>query len=148
MRNILTLICLMIFLGATAQDRSIEFEEYDLDNGLHVILHQDNSTKKVRNQPGWFELHASELNDLIEARNSALSSKIARHTRSSVYRLRTCRKNLKSAINRAKNEWIYNNCRNLNDANASRHGTKVCWDKLKTLQKGLIKPKPPLEKMM
>lgn len=47
MRNILTLICLMIFLGATAQDRRIEFEEYDLDNGLHVILHQDNSTPIV-----------------------------------------------------------------------------------------------------
>lgn len=33
--------------GAIAQDRRIDFEEYDLDNGLHVILHQDNSTPIV-----------------------------------------------------------------------------------------------------
>ena len=31
--------------GLSAQN--IEFEEYDLDNGLHVILHQDNSTPIV-----------------------------------------------------------------------------------------------------
>ena len=30
-----------------AQAQNIEFEEYDLDNGLHVILHQDNSTPIV-----------------------------------------------------------------------------------------------------
>lgn len=30
-------------VGATAQT-NIEFEEYDLDNGLHVILHEDHST--------------------------------------------------------------------------------------------------------
>lgn len=30
-------------LGATAQT-NIEFEEYELDNGLHVILHEDHST--------------------------------------------------------------------------------------------------------
>lgn len=32
---------------AYAQERRIEFEEYDMDNGLHVILHQDNSTPIV-----------------------------------------------------------------------------------------------------
>lgn len=30
-----------------AQDLQIEFEEYDLENGLHVILHQDSSTPIV-----------------------------------------------------------------------------------------------------
>lgn len=34
-----------VLLGAKAQN--IEFEEYDLDNGLHVILHQDNGTPIV-----------------------------------------------------------------------------------------------------
>ncbi len=29
--------------GAVSQERRIDFVEYDLDNGLHVILHQDNS---------------------------------------------------------------------------------------------------------
>lgn len=47
MRNTLILACLFSLLGAAAQDRRIDFEEYDLDNGLHVILHQDNSTPIV-----------------------------------------------------------------------------------------------------
>ena len=34
-------------LSASAQERNIEFEEYDLDNGMHVILHEDNSTPIV-----------------------------------------------------------------------------------------------------
>lgn len=35
-------------IGAQAQDkRKIEFEEYDLDNGMHVILHEDHSTPIV-----------------------------------------------------------------------------------------------------
>lgn len=41
------LITLLVTSIAQAQDRRIEFEEYDLDNGLHVILHQDNSTPIV-----------------------------------------------------------------------------------------------------
>lgn len=32
------------FMLTSAWAQNIEFEEYDLDNGLHVILHQDNST--------------------------------------------------------------------------------------------------------
>lgn len=32
---------------AIAQDHHIDFVEYDLDNGMHVILHQDNSTPIV-----------------------------------------------------------------------------------------------------
>lgn len=47
MRNTLSLICIFAMLGAVAQEKRIEFVEYDLDNGLHVILHQDNSTPIV-----------------------------------------------------------------------------------------------------
>ncbi|MEP1093948.1 MAG: pitrilysin family protein [Cyclobacteriaceae bacterium] len=47
MKKLLTLLLFVSFLGANAQDRRIEFEEYDLANGLHVILHQDNSTPIV-----------------------------------------------------------------------------------------------------
>ncbi|MDH7446076.1 M16 family metallopeptidase [Aquimarina sp. 2201CG14-23] len=36
---------LMISISASAQE--VEFTEYDLDNGLHVILHQDNSAPVV-----------------------------------------------------------------------------------------------------
>ena len=43
MRFILTL-CLSAVIGAAAAQRApIKFEEYDLDNGLHVILHEDHS---------------------------------------------------------------------------------------------------------
>ena len=46
MKKIL-IITLLVSTIARSQDRRIEFEEYDLDNGLHVILHQDNSTPIV-----------------------------------------------------------------------------------------------------
>lgn len=34
-------------LNVQAQDKKIEFTEYDLDNGMHVILHQDKTTPIV-----------------------------------------------------------------------------------------------------
>lgn len=44
MRNTLSIFCLLVILGVSAQEKRIDFVEYDLPNGLHVILHQDNST--------------------------------------------------------------------------------------------------------
>lgn len=38
---------LSIVIISAGQARKIEFTEYDLDNGLHVILHQDNTTPIV-----------------------------------------------------------------------------------------------------
>ncbi len=38
---------MLVPIALSAQDRRIAFEEYDLDNGLHVILHQDNTTPIV-----------------------------------------------------------------------------------------------------
>ena len=44
LRKLLTSLFLLAFTTtAFSQANKIEFEEYDLDNGLHVILHQDNS---------------------------------------------------------------------------------------------------------
>ena len=44
-------LTLILFFAAIAllraQGNEIEFTEYDLDNGMHVILHQDNSTPIV-----------------------------------------------------------------------------------------------------
>jgi zinc protease len=40
---LLSFILLTFTASLFAQANKIEFEEYDLDNGLHVILHQDNS---------------------------------------------------------------------------------------------------------
>lgn len=50
MRNfnqLIALACIFVSTGAFAQTPQIKFEEFDLDNGLHVILHQDNSTPIV-----------------------------------------------------------------------------------------------------
>lgn len=48
MKNLLSVFLLMAsMLSVNAQKSKIEFEEYDLDNGLHVILHQDNTTPIV-----------------------------------------------------------------------------------------------------
>lgn len=38
---------MLAFSSSFAQKSNIEFEEYDLPNGLHVILHQDNTTPIV-----------------------------------------------------------------------------------------------------
>lgn len=45
--SILSVLVLWLVYSANAQNTNIEFTEYDLDNDLHVILHQDNSTPIV-----------------------------------------------------------------------------------------------------
>jgi len=49
MKRISLIFIFIIFVSASlfGQARKIEFTEYDLDNGLHVILHKDNSTPIV-----------------------------------------------------------------------------------------------------
>ncbi|MCL2502498.1 MAG: insulinase family protein [Bacteroidales bacterium] len=49
MKKTLFLFVLVFFAGLTAkgQDGQIKFTQYDLPNGLHVILHQDHSTPNV-----------------------------------------------------------------------------------------------------
>lgn len=46
-RSILTIAMLGIAVNMFAQDGQIKFTEYDLPNGLHVILHEDHSTPIV-----------------------------------------------------------------------------------------------------
>jgi len=47
-KNLLSIFIFFLTYGLMfGQAREIEFEEYDLDNGLHVILHQDHSTPIV-----------------------------------------------------------------------------------------------------
>lgn len=46
-RIFLFLLCFVAAYAVQAQGKKIEFEEYTLDNGLHVILHQDKSTPIV-----------------------------------------------------------------------------------------------------
>ena len=46
-RLLILLLAIFPFVGIMAQQSSIKFTEYDLPNGMHVILHQDNSTPIV-----------------------------------------------------------------------------------------------------
>lgn len=47
-QKILTFLFLLVgMISMNAQENKIKFEEYDLDNGLHVILHEDHSTPIV-----------------------------------------------------------------------------------------------------
>ena len=47
MINKLKLIACFLFTGSAVVAQEVEFTEYDLDNGLHVILHQDNTAPVV-----------------------------------------------------------------------------------------------------
>ncbi len=48
MKNIFSLLLVVFSLSQLrAQDNKIKFTEYDLDNGLHVILHEDHTTPNV-----------------------------------------------------------------------------------------------------
>ncbi len=46
-KNLLFLALFLVSFSVSAQMKPIQFEEFDLENGLHVILHQDNSTPIV-----------------------------------------------------------------------------------------------------
>lgn len=47
MKKKLLSLALLTFVGYSATAQKVEFEEFDLDNGLHVILHQDNTAPVV-----------------------------------------------------------------------------------------------------
>jgi len=47
MKKCLFSLASLLLAGFTASAQEVKFEEYDLDNGMHVILHQDNSAPVV-----------------------------------------------------------------------------------------------------
>ncbi|WP_425656964.1 M16 family metallopeptidase [Tenacibaculum ascidiaceicola] len=47
MRKRVITLASALLLGLSANAQKVEFEEYDLSNGMHVILHQDNSAPVV-----------------------------------------------------------------------------------------------------
>ncbi len=47
MKKCLFTLASLLFIGNVANAQKVEFEEYDLDNGMHVILHQDNTAPVV-----------------------------------------------------------------------------------------------------
>ena len=46
-RTVFFLIFIVLLSGLYAQQKKINFSEYDLANGLHIILHEDHSTPIV-----------------------------------------------------------------------------------------------------
>lgn len=47
MKKSLFTLLLLLLVGFHSNAQKVEFEEYDLDNGMHVILHQDNTAPVV-----------------------------------------------------------------------------------------------------
>ena len=96
------------------------------DELAHVMEKAAHETlpKRNRPQPGWFKQNEVRLKSLTKKRSSALSLKSSRPTRPSSQRLRKIGKELKSAINTAKNIWITSTCDKLNKYASSRKGKR------------------------
>ena len=47
MKKRLLILISLVLIGFSANAQKVEFEEFDLDNGLHVILHQDNTAPVI-----------------------------------------------------------------------------------------------------
>ena len=104
--------------------------------------------KKHRAQPGWFAAAEHHIAPLIQKRNLAMAAVFKRSTRMNTQKLRDARRLLKSAVAVAKNEWILQQCNTINEATAGRGGTKVCWDTLSVLRRGLSKTRSSAERTM
>ena len=95
--------------------------------------------RKKKPSPGWFTAVEDKLIPLIERRNIAMSKHISRPLRSTAEKLKQARKAVKRTVVKAKNEWIFWKCSELN--NASNTGTKVFWESVNQLGAGLCKTK-------
>jgi len=47
MKNAIFVLCLSVLFGNLTSAQQVTFEEFTLDNGLHVILHQDKSAPVI-----------------------------------------------------------------------------------------------------
>ena len=103
---------------------------------------------KAKAQPGWFTAAEGTLLPLINARNQAMKRQFDRHTRSHTKTVKATRKALKSAVSKAKNDWILSQSKTANDAKVGKGGTKQCWDAVNKLKHGLSKTKPSTERAM
>ena len=106
--------------------------------------------KKTKPQPGWFKAKESILLPLIEERNAAMSGcyKNKYRFRSQTIKLRSARKKLNRAVAAAKDDWIGEQCKLLNDGTTNTRGTKPAWDAVKKLKAGLSKSRPSSVKRM
>lgn len=104
--------------------------------------------KKQRAQPGWFAAAELHITPLIERRNQAMEAVFKRNTRLTTQKLREARSVLKSSVNSAKNAWIAKQCSTINNAIVGSAGTKLCWDTVSVLRRGMSKSRPSAERTM
>ena len=108
--------------------------------------------KKVKANPGWFEAAKDTLLPLIEKRNKIVSElysrSSSRRTRADSSRIRKIRKELKKAVQSAKNAWISEQCKRLNESSSGKGGTKTSWEMVSRLKNGLSKAKPSKDQRM
>ena len=71
---------------------------------------------------------------------------LKRPLRSTHEKLKSARKELKRAISKAKNDWIFSKCCEL--SSSSTAGTKLFWDTVNQLSAGLNKTKSSVEHSM
>lgn len=88
---------------------------------------------KPRAQPSWFVAALEKLSKLIKERNNAMIVSFRYKTRSLTQRLRSARRNLKVAVNVAKNAWIKDKWNQLNKRHLQR-GIANCWQALGTVK--------------
>ena len=100
--------------------------------------------KKQRAQPGWFAAAELQITPLIEKRNQAMEAVFKRNTRLTTRKLREARSLLKSSVSTAKNAWIAKQCSTINNT----VGTKLCWDTVSALRRGMSKSRPSAERTM
>ena len=118
--------------------------ESSLKNAAENLL-----PKKSKPQPGWFQMHSTTLQPLIDARNSAMEACMSsKRLRSQTLRLRNARKNLKKAVEDAKNQWVKEHCSQLNDSMVNARGTRPAWEAIGKLKAGMSKTKPSTVKIM
>jgi exonuclease III len=141
--NIKNIFCYKV--GKYYDESDANLNSYSkLEKAMNKAAHET-LPKTNRIQTGWFASNENRLKSLIEERNSAISLKLCKPTRSATFRLRKARKELKSEIARTKNNWILNICKELN---GPPNRTSIYWDKVKLLRKGLSNIKVSSEKMM
>ena len=101
---------------------------------------------------GWFEAAKDTLLPLIEKRNKIVSElysrSSSRRTRADSSRIRKIRKELKKAVQSAKNAWISEQCKRLNESSSGKGGTKTSWEMVSRLKNGLSKAKPSKDQRM
>ena len=106
--------------------------------------------KRARSDPQWFQKNSLILRGKIEVRNRMFDEYYQRNPRcaSIKMKLQRSRRALQQAVRKAKDDWIIMQTDRVNDGVCGATGSKVAWDAVKTLKRGLeLKRRPALIRM-